>query len=413
MEALYKMVDQQRIEGDNDTMARDIKDSTLALYGYRVYPYGHDFGNAEICGVLLKNGQPLMKSIPTAFAKMDVNRLNNLGVEMKDALVLRFEDESAQWGIGPVAMAQASAAWDGRGDIMRYASKQSLRALLAISASLVPDKEYGLCVTTGLPAEPFARNSSLKKDIKKAIVGVHHFTLDGGKTWRTCHVEYGTTLMEGAGALMAYKQERTSPQGAAVIDIGGRTTDLYVARAGVPVGEFCVGKPLGVVTAAQMLQAAFEAKYEFPLTVMDTRAILFGYANSEGLKRKQYPEISKYGERIPAAELESLAHEAVIETTDEIVSFVSSSWRESDASLAVGVRFDPCIAIGGGTYYFYNALKKRIPHLQKVENPLFANAQGYARAAARVLEGRIEKKLKEEAEAAEAAQANAHQAQAS
>ncbi|MDQ2888387.1 MAG: ParM/StbA family protein [Chloroflexota bacterium] len=368
----------------------------------KTYAYGHDFGNAEICAVLMKAGQPLMKSIPTAFAKIDTARLQNLGIETSDAIVLQFQDEAAQWGIGPVALAQASAPWDGRGDLMRYASKHSLRALLALSASMVPDKEYGLYVTCGLPAETFQRNPNIKKEIKKAISGSHTFTLDGGKTWRTCHIEYGTCLMEGAGALMAYaKRDNTSPQGAAVIDIGGRTTDLYVVRAGVPVAEFCQGRPLGVVTAAQMLQSAFERQYDFPLNPLETRAILFAYANSEGLKRKAYPEISKYGEKILASDLDKLAHEAVIETTEEIVSFVSSAWRESDSSLAVGVRFDPVLNIGGGTYYFYDALKKRIPHLQKPDAPVFANAWGYARASAALLE----KKLKKDAEVA-AAQAD-------
>jgi hypothetical protein len=268
---------------------------------------------------------------------------------------------------------------------------------------MIADKEYGLYVTCGLPAETFQRNPNIKKEIRKAITGTHTFTLDGGKSWRVVHVEYATTLMEGAGALMAYaRKDNTSPQGAAVIDIGGRTTDLYVARAGVPVAEFCVGKPLGVVTAAQMLQAAFEQKYDFPLNPIETRSILFAYANSEGLKRKAYPEISKYGEKIPAAELDKLVAEAVTETTEEIVSFVSAAWRESDSSLAVGVRFDPVLNIGGGTYYFYPALKKRIPHLQKPDAPVFANAWGYARASATLLE----KKLKKEAEAA-AAQADA------
>jgi hypothetical protein len=385
------MIDEsQAIQGEEDDMKP-----------YKWYAFGHDFGNAELCGVLMKGSQPIMKSLPTAFAKVDMSRLNNLGIETKDALVLQFEQEAAQWGIGPVALAHSTAVWDGRGDLMRYASKHSLRALLGLSAMMIPDREYGLVVTTGLPAETFQKNPGIKKEIKKTITGSHTFSLDNGATWRTAHVEYGTVLMEGAGALMAYaKKNMAGPQGSAIIDIGGRTTDLYVARAGVPVAEFCVGKPLGVVTAAQMLQSAFEARYQFPLNPIETRSILFAYANSDGLKRKAYPEISKYGEKIPASELDALAREAVNETTEEIVSFVSSSWRESDSSLAIGVRFDPVLNIGGGSYYFYDALKKRIPHLQKPDAPVFANALGYAKASTALLE----KKLKKEAEA-EAAQA--------
>jgi hypothetical protein len=381
----------------------DIKErgEHMAKAGYKVYPYGHDFGNSEICGVLFKGNTPVMLSEPTAFAKVDLKRLDALGVETKDASVIQLENESAQWGIGNIALAQASESWNGRGDIFRYANKHSLRALLTMSGKMTNDKEYGLMVVGGLPAEPFQKHRGLKNEIKKALTGTYTFTLDG-KSWKIVHVEYCATLMEGAGALAAYaKKGSTGPNGAAVIDVGGRTTDLYVARAGVPIGDYCVGKPLGVETAARMLQQAFEQKYEFPLTALETKAIMYAYANSEGLKKKEYPTISKYGEKIPAAELEALTQEAILETTNEIVSFVSAAWRESDSSLAVGVRFDPVVMIGGGVHYFYDALKRRIPHLQKPENPTFANAYGYARAAAVALE----KKIKKEKEAEEAARA--------
>lgn len=380
---------------------------------YKTYAYGHDFGNAEVCGVLLKGNTPLMKSIPTAFAQVNTNRFTNLGIETKDFLVIRFQDEVAEWGLGVVALSQSIDPWDGRGDLMRYANKHSLRAILAISASLIPDKEYGLHIATGLPAETYQKNPDLRKDIRAMIAGkptkegkptkvekpgTYIFTVDGGKTWRTCHLSYATTLMEGAGGLMAYtRKEDISPQGAGVIDIGGRTTDLYVAQGGTPVADLCVGKPLGVVTAAKRLQEGFEVTYKCPLSPLETRSILFAYANSENLKSKPYPELSAYGKKIPANDLDKLAREAVNATTSDIVSFVSSAWNVSDSSAAVAVRFDPVINIGGGTYYFYSALKERIPHLQRPEHPVFANALGYARAAAKVLEMQSKKEAEESA----------------
>src|SRR5690348_1316047 len=35
------------------------------------YPYGHDFGNADMGGVTIINGSVFSRSIPTAFAKVD------------------------------------------------------------------------------------------------------------------------------------------------------------------------------------------------------------------------------------------------------------------------------------------------------------------------------------------------------
>ena len=377
----------------------------MTVESYTVYAFGHDFGNAEINGVLIKGGKALMKAMPTAFAKVSTTSFASMGVDTTDAIVIQFQDEGAEWGIGQIALAQSNDPWHGRGDLMRYASKHSLRAILAISASLVTDKEYGLLVTCGLPAETFQHHPELRKDIKKAISGTHVFTLDSGKTWRTVHLEYATTLMEGAGALMTLaKRENTGPAGAAVIDIGGRTTDLYVSRQSQPVVALCQGKPIGVVTAEKALRTAFEKKYQFQLNDLEARQIMFAYANTEGLKKKPYPEISNYGTRITPSELERLADEAVTETTAEIVSFVSAAWRESDTSLAIAVRFDPCICIGGGAYYFFDALKKRIKHLQRPENPVYANAHGYAKASARMLEKR---KLQQEVSTAKTAASTA------
>src|SRR5205085_741917 len=133
---------------------------TLALFertqSMKWYPYGHDFGNAEMGGVtMLLNGPMLARSVPTAFVKADV---------------------------------------------------------------------------TALPAETYIKNTELRHTIKNALDGVHTFTLDGGKTWRTVSIEVANVVMEGAGALIAYGDKNASKTAeSAVIDVGGRTTDLYVA----------------------------------------------------------------------------------------------------------------------------------------------------------------------------------------
>ena len=43
------------------------------------YPYGHDFGNAEMGGVTVINGKTYSLSVPTAFAKADTSAMHNLG----------------------------------------------------------------------------------------------------------------------------------------------------------------------------------------------------------------------------------------------------------------------------------------------------------------------------------------------
>jgi len=73
----------------------------------------------------------------------------------------------------------------------------------------------------------------------------------------------------------------------------------------------------------------------------------------------------------------------------EIVSFVAAAWRQSDRD-AVAASFKPVLHIGGGVYYFYNLLKKRIPHLSRPDDPIHANALGYCSLAGRLLMRKIQ-----------------------
>ncbi len=375
------------------------------------YAYGNDFGNSEICGVLIKNGKMLTKSVPTAYAEVSASTLKNMNVDTTDALIIQLEGEGLEWGIGELSLLQrAGDIWNGRGDVMRYASRHCLRSILAISGSLTTDSEYGVLVTGGLPAEIYQssldpkNDMDLRKEVKRAITGIHTFTLDDGKTWRICHVEYCGTLMEGAGAAASVqKAQKVNPPPIGIIDIGGRTTDLYVAQKGVPIVSFCQGKPLGVVTAENAFRKAFRDRYHFPPTDLEVRQIMFAYANSESLEKKPYPEISNYGSAIPGTELEKMVDTAVQATADAIVSFVASSWNESDSSTAIAARYDPCVCVGGGAWFFFDALRRRIKHLQRHANPVFANAIGYARNSASQLEKRGLVQFQQEVETAKAA----------
>src|SRR5436853_1105268 len=222
----------------------------------------------------------------------------------------------------------------------------------------------------------------ITNSIKAALDGTHVFTIDNGKTFRHVTVEVVTVVMEGAGALITYGDKSISKTTeSAVIDIGGRTTDLYVARGQVPVSDYCKGKPLGVESAAQMLMDTFETEYERSLSLLEAREIMYAYASNGNVS---YPDIAVYGRTVSAHILERLATEAVTQVGSEIVSFIASAWRQSDRD-AVAASFKPVLHVGGGVYYFHNALKQRIPHLVRPDDPLIANALGYCILAGRLL----------------------------
>jgi plasmid segregation protein ParM len=354
------------------------------------YPYGHDFGNAKIGGVtVLRDGTTCACSIPTAFAKADITAMRNLGVKVDQAQthVIQFHEEAMAYAIGDLALQQSVEIYHGRGDIQRYASKYSLRGLLAAAASVIPDPEFGLCVVTGLPAETYIKNMALRDNIKTALEGTHLFTSDYGKTYRRVTIEVATVVMEGAGALITYGEKAMSKTTeSAVIDIGGRTTDLYVARGQVPVTDYCKGKPLGVETATQMLMDTFESQYERSLSLLEAREIMAAYASHGSVT---YPDIAVYGTPVSAHSLERLVTEAVMQVGSEIVSFIASAWRQSDRD-AVAASFKPVLHVGGGIYFFYNLLKQRIPHLSRPEDPIHANALGYCHLASRLLMRKVQ-----------------------
>lgn len=350
----------------------------------RWYPYGHDFGNSEIGGVTVINGKIRSLSAPTAFSKVDTNAMRNLGisVDQSNVHVVQFHDEEAAYAVGDLALQQAVDVYHGRGDIQRYSSKFSLRSLLTIAATLIPDPEFGLYVVTGLPAETYIKNSVLRSSIKTALDGTYLFSLNGSRVTRQVTVEIATVVMEGAGALIAYGEKSASKTTeSAVIDIGGRTTDLYVARGQVPVVEYCRGKPLGVELATQMMMDAFENKYDRPLSLLEARETMHAFASRGGIS---YPEITAYGKTVSTYDLERLVKEAVTQVGIEIASFVASTWRQSDRD-AVAASFSPVLNIGGGVYYFHDVLKQRIPHLARPDDPIHANALGYSSLAGRLL----------------------------
>jgi hypothetical protein len=335
-------------------------------------------------GVTVINGKTHSLSIPTAFAKADTNAMRNLGVKVdqSNTHVIQFHGEAMSYAIGELALQQSTDIYHGRGDIQRYASKFSLRGLLTIASALIPDTEFGLYVVTGLPAETYIKNNTLRASIKQLLDGTHVFTTDHGKTLRRVTIEVATIVMEGAGALIAYGDKTVSKTSeSAVIDIGGRTTDLYVARGQVPVTDYCKGKPLGVEAATQMLTDTFENKYDRPLSPLEAREVMFAYASKGQIN---YPDISVYGKAVSNHELERLAREAIEQVGSEIASFVASAWRQSDRD-AVAASFKPVLNIGGGVYYFYEMLKQRIPHLSRPEDPIHANPLGYCNLAGRLL----------------------------
>lgn len=331
------------------------------------YSYGHDFGNAETCGVALVGNRRVSKCIPTAIAPGSSTKLERLGHEYgMDDFVFQWESENIESYIGDLAIRQARMSFNGRGDISRYCSKNSLTTLLTVAASLIDESDFSLNVVTGLPVQTYVGDGELRRKIKTALDGTHRFSLN--RRQRTVKVNVVRTIMEGAGAAIAYGSREDQIFG--VVDIGGRTTDLFASKGQKMQESLCHGKPVGVLSAGKLLQDNFEKKYGFSLPDCDMNDIL-----RASLGSLEYPVITNCGTRV--LDIPFLVQEALQSVGNEIVSFVSDKWSSSEAGSRVASNFRNVLCIGGGAHYFLKQLQERIPHLVSVDRPEEANAYGY------------------------------------
>lgn len=334
----------------------------------QTYAYGHDFGNAETCGAMIIRNHKVSKTVPSVTSQGNFAELQRLGVTLEpDDYVFKGKTSGTELYVGNLALRQSSMSFSGRGDISRYWSEKSLILLLTTASSLVPDAEFALNVVTGLPVQTYLGDPDSRKKIKNALEGVHQFTVNGHP--RTVHVKVDRVIMEGAGATIAYGSRDKTAQG--VIDIGGRTTDLFVAEGQTPLRHMCAGRPLGVETVGDLLSSNFQQRYNRPLKSQEVRTLLRAYVHNLA-----YPTIMARGVRV--TDLAELTKDALHQIGNEILSFVSSTWSESETGSEVASSFSSALCIGGGAYYFYELLHSRIPGLQFVAQPEEANAYGYA-----------------------------------
>ena len=123
----------------------------------------------------------------------------------------------------------------------------------------------------------------------------------------------------------------------------------------------------------------------------------FAASNVSGSGKKKnytYPQLAAYGVEIKGEDQHAMVQRAVDAVAEEITAFVAATWKDGIA------RFSPIRMIGGGTFYFFEAVKRRIPHLKKHIDPVYANALGYQTLAARKLPAFLQELKQQQAQQA-------------
>lgn len=352
------------------------------MENYPVYPYGHDFGNNENCGVLIGATQRIERRIPSVTAigswKNAMAFAAGSGKTVQETLapnhyILEYDQPVAPYHVekivGQRVFDDGSQPLSTHGDSARYwKNNYSLEMLMVASASMTTAQEYGLHVVTGLPISIFLDNDHNKGRVADALTGDHMFTLNG--TRRIMHVQAVKVIMEGAGALIEHGSADNALQ--AVIDIGGRTTDLFVARGQKAQRAQSTGFPLGVSTIADRLNEKFRSVYHYQLSLQTRMQLLREHISGQPYKAIKEKET---GKSIPPASLAPLIESALREIGKEIATKIVTIWDEMVNEM------DTILIVGGGAHYIAQDIQARIPSAKTVFKPEMANAFGYAMLA--------------------------------
>jgi Actin like proteins N terminal domain len=344
------------------------------------FDIGYDPGNSETSTVVTTlDGEQRFLTIPSRVGRGsfdDLRHFRNMrATQARDILqpgeyiLYCPEVDSSECYVGDLALSQSRISTSAFGDNNRYWSLHSRQLLLTTTGALIPDPWYELHVVTGMPIETYSDVN--RRKVRDALEGEHHFTLNGRERLAIVHVE--KVIMESAGAMIAYGDDRPLRQG--VVDLGGRTTDLYTADGQIPLIPQCRGVALGVELVSDIVNRTFQTQYGRALTLQEIRSILRASVGND-----QYPLIHVHGQEISPVVLRGRTEEALRSVGRDITTFLSQTWANGELG-GVATDMARVLLVGGGAYYFCQEIARLIPHVIVPQQPELANALGYAALA--------------------------------
>ncbi len=352
------------------------------------YAVGFDPGNSETSLVVLfPEDEQKTQTLPSFVSRGSSDQLERFrsmsgrsllmpstaGLQPGEYVVANDDTGTSEYFVGELAMSQGSAATSARGDISRYWSHISRLLLLTALGSVIPDAEFEASVVTGLPIETYSDQN--RRKVRSYLEGDYRYVLNWRE--RRAVVQVEKVIMEGAGAMIAYGDDCPARQ--AVIDVGGRTTDLYTADGQMPLIPLCRGATLGVELAAVLLNATVQARCGRGLSPQEMRKILRATVGSG-----QYSPVYVNGQEISPIDLHQWTEEALRGVGRDIATFASQTWANDELG-GVATDMARVLLVGGGAYYFYRDIAKLIPHVTVPQQAELANALGYAALARHLL----------------------------
>lgn len=244
----------------------------------------------------------------------------------------------------------------GEGDYdtnLNKLSKENLLPMLCLAAGLSTKEEF-IRVVLGLPINQYRSNKNKMLEII-AENKILNFKLNGLD--RCICIEEASIFPEGVAtyySLDIEKRKALVDQDLIILDIGGRTTDIALLKAGK---KRSVAKStsldVGMINIYNDMINEINSLYTLGLNIEDAEGILKNGLEVDGEKQD----------------------------TSFIKNIVKNNIEKvfKELNISYPVRTSPLIVTGGGGKSFFKSLKKRYPTAQLVEDNLFSNAIGYKR----------------------------------
>ena len=213
-------------------------------------------------------------------------------------------------------------------------------------------KEQFVRVVTGLPIGQY---KTQKEDLLKIIEDnkILEFKLNGEK--RELYISDAAVFPEGVAtyySLEYEKRKKLSTKELIVLDIGGRTTDIALLKA---------GKKRSVTKSASLDVGMLNIYTDLINEINSTYTL--------GLEIENAEDIIKNGLEIDGEKKDISFLKPIIKRNIEKVF--------KELNISYPARTAPILVTGGGGATFFNSIKKRYPNSELVDNNLFSNAIGY------------------------------------
>lgn len=336
------------------------KTASTASKEHDIIDVGCDDGFASTKLVIYADGQLITKLAIPSRARSGVHGITTIdapGAEAEAVIVPGYETEGATYTVGNFAGAE-SARFDN------YPFSGMNRVIVTHALRLAGLSGKQIRLATGLPLSTFFKGDKPNEEViarKDASIRQLVKPLDGSTV---AQIVSHRVFPEGLAAWIDYAvddegnlRDGVDTETVAVIDIGGRTTDIATIGPGRQIDHVRTGSAdIGVLDVIESVRVGIlkSTGDEIPVPAIEQALVT--------------RSIRKWGKPVDVgAEIDA--------ATEEVLTRIM---REINRRLGTAIDIDKLILVGGGAHVFKKALLA-YPNISVDADPAFANARGFAK----------------------------------